>query len=160
MLNCLQAMVSKHLYAFESAGCWLVDFIHCRSPSAADKAREETWDLERKQYRDELEAASRARASGEKTGNRVAQLETELRAARDAELEALTALSTGTTELKTKITSLEEELAATTKQLFVLVPWMVAGPELFSSRALFRGRKRFLTSAKTTGTKQIRSPRA
>lgn len=82
---------------------------------AADKARSAEWDKERRALQDEVKAAEKGSEAA--SSDRAMELEQKLRQARDNELEALTQLSTTTTELKDKISELEEELATTTKQL-------------------------------------------
>ena len=81
----------------------------------ADKARAAEWEKERRVMLDEVKAAEARDEVA--SSDRAMELEEKLREARDNEMDALTQLSTTTTDLKKKIDALEDELASTTKKL-------------------------------------------
>eukprot|EP00038_Savillea_parva_P018141 m.22489 g.22489 ORF g.22489 m.22489 type:complete len:756 (+) comp3993_c0_seq1:71-2338(+) len=87
-----------------------------RSGHEADTKRTKEWERTRKQHQKELEEARRQGGSGSDASARILDLESRLQKAQDAELEALTQLSTGTAELKDKIASLEDEVDAANKR--------------------------------------------
>eukprot|EP00035_Acanthoeca_spectabilis_P037468 m.45487 g.45487 ORF g.45487 m.45487 type:complete len:744 (+) comp8640_c0_seq1:83-2314(+) len=88
-----------------------------RSGHEADRARTKEWERIRKQHMKELESAQKQREESGSSSAKVLELESRLQKAQDAELEALTQLSSGTAELKEEIASLEEELDAANKKL-------------------------------------------
>eukprot|EP00053_Salpingoeca_punica_P018099 m.176097 g.176097 ORF g.176097 m.176097 type:complete len:830 (+) comp17360_c0_seq1:57-2546(+) len=82
-----------------------------------DQQRDGRLERERKVHQEEVAELMKQRQSSEQLRERVAVLEEKLQKARDAELEALTQLSSGTADLKTKVATLEAELEASRTQL-------------------------------------------
>eukprot|EP00037_Helgoeca_nana_P028545 m.336244 g.336244 ORF g.336244 m.336244 type:complete len:755 (-) comp27782_c0_seq1:2573-4837(-) len=87
-----------------------------RSGHEADRTRAKEWERVRKLHAKELEDVRRQREDTGSTSSKVLDLESRLQKAQDAELEALTQLSSGTTELKEKISALEDELDTVNKK--------------------------------------------
>eukprot|EP00040_Diaphanoeca_grandis_P013324 m.67378 g.67378 ORF g.67378 m.67378 type:complete len:790 (+) comp23803_c0_seq1:288-2657(+) len=87
-----------------------------KSGHEAEKKREAEWQRVRVRHQQELEDL-RKTTDDENTSTKVFDLKEQLQKARDAELDALTQLSSASSELKDKITSLEEELSATKDEL-------------------------------------------
>lgn len=87
-----------------------------RSGHEADRTRAKEWERVRKLHAKELDDVRRQREDTGSTSSKVLDLESRLQKAQDAELEALTQLSSGTTELKEKISALEDELDTVNKK--------------------------------------------
>lgn len=78
----------------------------------ASSQREAGWENERRNHQEEIQALRKQLQDTEIYRVKIAEMELKLRKARDAELEALTTLNTGTEDLKARISQLQDELAA------------------------------------------------
>ena len=82
----------------------------------SEKVRAEEWERERRKLREDADSQRQKKADG-KTSDRFAHLESQLREARDSELDALTQLSAQRADLNETIEGLEDRLSSAAKDL-------------------------------------------